>query len=712
VASRRRSGVYYSLRVRPAYLAISRPLDPVLAGVVGGVAVAGLEIAAVGGGVFLAATLIALFASVGAVIGAVLALTGWWVDRRDWSGWRAAFAHALPTVLVLVPVARSLFDGAFAQTLPGAQVAPFVLPLVGLAGIAVAIRLGCAWYGDASVARRASLVVALVSAVVVVAWVNRTVHRSGYPDVHAALTVVALVLATIAVRVPLGLGDLPGLGRVALGLALVAAAVPAFAWGLGSANDRRDLASSDDARHLVRILRAFVDLDGDGHARVLGGGDCDDRSSARHPGARDLPGNGVDEDCDGSDAIAARAPALERAASDAAAALAARTRDMNIVLVSVDTLRADLLAAGAPARADLPRVAALLDGSVSFPRAFAPAAGTDLAVATLLTGRVDPFQRVPTTLLEALRASGRLTHAILPREVLRYAGETLITRGLDSVDRVVTDGKTRDVGDTVSAGVTTDRALGFLDRVGDHPFALWAHYFDVHEHRQLAVPPEMLAAVPDRGDGELGRRYRALARHVDTEIGRLLDELDRRGLADRTIVVFLSDHGESLGEDDRLPDNHGLVVYGALTRIPLAFRVPGVAAAEALEPVGILDVAPTLLALVGATGAMTEVDGIALVEDLAGTGPARRDRVLAINEQEQWGVVDWPWKLIVRPSDNLVELYRIDSDPAEKTDLAAAEPERVRTLRARYGQLPAVSLDRSAAGRQWRERQARPLRPR
>jgi hypothetical protein len=683
--------------VRPAYLASSHPLDPVLAGVLGGVAVAGLEIAVVGGGVFLAATLVALFAAGGAAIGAALALTTSWARRSGWSGWRAAFAHAAPALLVLVPVGRSLFDGALASTLPGAAAGPYLVPVIGVVAVAVAIRVGSAWYGDGGPLRRGTLLAALVVAVVVVAWLNRSVHRSGYPDLHAAMTVIALILAAVAIRVPLGLGDLPGLGRLVLVLAIIAALVPALAWGLASPDDRRRLATGDDGRHLVRIARAFVDLDSDGYARILGGGDCDDRSGARHPGARDIPGNGVDEDCDGVDAVPPPVRAVDPGqVSAAAAALTARTEGMNLLLISVDTLRADLLAPGAAARADLPRLAGLLDQSVYFSRAFAPAAGTDLAVATLLTGRIDPFQRVAVTLLEALRGTGRATHAILPREVLRYAGETLLTRGLDSVDRIVTDGRVRDVGDTVSAGMTTDRAVGFLDRAGDRPFALWAHYFDVHEHRQLQVSASMLAAVPERGDGDLGRRYRALAHHVDAEIGRLLDDVARRGLA----------------EDPRLPDNHGLVVYGALTRIPLAFRVPGATPAEAVEPVGILDIAPTLLALFGAGDRLEDVDGIALVEDLAGSAPPRRDRVLVINEQEQWAVVDWPWKLIVRPSDNLVELYRIDSDPGEHRDLAAAEPDRVRALRSRYGQLPAVSLDRSAAGRQWRERQARPPRRR
>jgi arylsulfatase A-like enzyme len=326
-----------------------------------------------------------------------------------------------------------------------------------------------------------------------------------------------------------------------------------------------------------------------------------------------------------------------------------------------------------------------------------------------VTGRWNPFQPLDRTLIEAMRDSGRATGVVFPREVLRYVPEPLLTRGADQVVRLITDGAKRDVGDRITAAESTDRLLELMTTFQGKSFFLWAHYFDAHEHKQIEIPAEMLAAVQP-GDSETAHRYRALLKGVDTELGRLLGELETRGLAGSTIVVLYSDHGESLGEDPRLPDNHGLVVYSALTRVPIALRIPGVAPRAELEPAALVDLAPTLLGLIGKTDAIAPLDGVDLLPNLLGAPePLRRhDRALVMNEQDQWGVVMWPWKLMVRPKENLTELYDLAADPGETIDLAADEPELVRELRSRYGEFPTVPLDRTRAGRKWREAQARP----
>jgi arylsulfatase A-like enzyme len=393
-------------------------------------------------------------------------------------------------------------------------------------------------------------------------------------------------------------------------------------------------------------------------------------------------------------------------------ALLERTQDMSIVLITVDALRYDVLAPDAPHRDDFPRLTRLLDDSVWFTRAFAPAAGTDVSLSTLLTGRLDPFQPIATTLPEALRAADRRTYAAIPHEVARYVGDTLLRRGVDHLTVVETDWAATDIGDHVSAGTTTQAGLRALaDAAGSQSF-VWLHYFDVHEHHQIKVTPAMLAAVHDTG-GPKARPYRALLAEIDREVGRLLDDLVARELADSTIIVFASDHGEALGEDPRLGETHGRYLYPPLVRIPFAVHVPGVAPGQRGDLVSLVDLTPTLLALIGAGDAIAPLDGVDLVPALLDAPAALRprDRALVLHEELQWSVIAWPHQLLVRPAENLVELYDLDRDPGAHGNLAEALPDVVTRLKARYAEAPVVRVDRTPAGRAWREQQAQ-RRPR
>jgi hypothetical protein len=375
---------------------------------------------------------------------------------------------------------------------------------------------------------------------------------------------------------------------------------------------------------------------------------------------------------------------------------------MNVLVITVDALRFDLLAPDAANRDDFPNLTKLLDESAWFTHAIAPASGTDVSLSTLITGRLDPFQQVTTTLPEAVRSVGRHTWAAIPVEVTRYVGDTLLARGIEHFVPVHTDWAVADVGDHVSAPTTGLEGRRALDAAAGAPWLIWLHFFDVHEHHQIDVPKQLLAQV-HAGPTQVITKYRALLRAIDDEVGKVLRKTD----LDHTIVVFLSDHGEALGVDPRFLDTHGQVAYGPLVRVPFALRVPGVKPGVRTDLVSLVDVAPTLLDLLGAPTAMT-TDGVDLTPALFGE-PLPPGRAVVVHEEQQWSVVEWPYQLLVKPADNLVELYDLDQDPGEHTDLAAAHPDVVTRLRARYGEVPVVVVDRTPNGRVFRERQAQPL---
>lgn len=665
----------------------------------------------------IALAIVPMFAATGLVAGSVIAGVERLVHGRPPAV--VALALAAPSLLATVPMGAVLFRGAYAQTLPMASVLPYLVPLVAWLGTAVAVWIGRR-LAAGDLGARAIVILAVAGLLGAMVFVERRVLRTGYLEVQEATVVIVIALAGICVRVARRARPSPYIGAVLAALVIGCTVASATA-GLDRAEDRRVLANrGDHGKDLVRLWRRIFDFDRDGVSAVFGGGDCDDGDAARHPGAIDTPSDGIDQDCDGVDAAAPAAASAPPQAVDLAAwrdgadvqQLLGNTQGMNVLLITVDALRFDPLAPGAPHRGDFPNLVKLLDGSVLFTRAVSPAAGTDVSLSTLLTGRYDPFQPVARTLPEAIQATGRRTTVALPREVTRHVGEVIFHRGFDTLRPVYTDWDTSDVGDHISAGSTTSEGLRAIDKAAGKPFFVWLHYFDVHEHHQIKVGADLKRNVSDGGSAKW-HRYRALLWAVDRSLGRLFDELATRGLADNTIVVFASDHGESLDGDPRMTETHGQVAYGPLVRIPIAFRVPGAQPGVRTDPVSLVDIAPTLLSLLGIPRDRMTLDGYDLVPALL-DGPAAlrppADRALVVHEEHQWSVVVWPHQLVVRPADDLVELYDLESDPLARQDLAGRHPDITQRLRARKAEVPAVKIDRTAAGRAWREQQARPPR--
>lgn len=707
----------------PAHIGRSIAADPLGAAIAGGTCIGLVEIVALGvPGASVSLVVLALFVALGAAAGVVVMLQELAIARLRWTGIRADLVRGAGSLIVLIPVGGSLFEGGYAATLPGASTGHIWVPVVCYAALVGVLHVGRRW------GVRGTLGAALGAFVVITEWANRSLYTSLYPDLHLLLVVASVVAAGLFIATVAGPAARPVarrplyIARGAVAAIVALCLVLGVHYGLSASSERWVIATEGNhARHLVRVVRTAGDSDGDGFSRLLGGGDCDDGAADVNPGAPDVPGNGRDEDCDGADAepIAAVSPEVvkKRAATLAqwraepeTAALFARTAGMNVLVVSIDALRADLLADTAANRLAFPNLFRLLGDSARFGRAFAPSSGTDVSMSAFVTGRHDPFARIPTTVIEALAGVGYTTHGVTAREVLRWAPRTLLTRGLDSHDVVVNDEAQENIGSRITADETTERSLAYVDsRTTDAPFFLWSHYFDVHEHSQLDVSDELLAEVQGGEDmSVVERRYRALAQVTDQQIGRLIDGLVARGVYDRTIVVLFSDHGESLGEDPRLPDRHGLFVYNALTHIPLAIRIPGLPGLDSEYPVSLVDLMPTLCELTGAQ-LPDGADGLSLVPHVVTGAPVElldANRVLVVHDSEQWGVVQWPYKLMVRPADNLIELYDLATDFAETTNLAVDMPQRVRELKQHYAAFPPVSFDRTRKGRQWRERQA------
>ncbi len=392
-----------------------------------------------------------------------------------------------------------------------------------------------------------------------------------------------------------------------------------------------------------------------------------------------------------------------------------------VVLITIDTLRADHVGPRAGAESLTPALDALARDGVAYDDAITNCVVTRCAHVSLFTGRYPWGHGVldnstPYTgdsLPQRLRSLGVATGAVvssLPAKGL-LPGFDWSHEGFDAAEAGRTTYPVK------RPEQTTRAAARFLETRSTGPFLLWVHYFPPHGPY---TPPEPLLrgleapagarlqvskrnyekgripayqALPEVFDsGEYRRRYAAHVRYVDSFVGRLLDRLREEQLYDDTLIIATSDHGESLGEHG-FYFQHGNLAYEEQARIPLIVKWPGRrhAGARIPAPVELVDVAPTVAAFLGLQD--FAADGVILPDP--GATRARR-RFSQSNDAELVAVYDGPLKLIWKrgptaytdPDYPALELFRLRQDAGETRNLAAAEPEAagrlLAELRRRY----------------------------
>jgi choline-sulfatase len=353
----------------------------------------------------------------------------------------------------------------------------------------------------------------------------------------------------------------------------------------------------------------------------------------------------------------------------------------SVLLVSVDTLRADRLGSYGYTAATTPVLDRLAARGLRFAQAATVAPLTLPAHTSLLSGTFPTFHGVRdngsfyvddtiTTLPEVLQTRGYRTGGFVGAFVLdrrwglaqgfdHYFDEFDLSRydmtaGIDAAQRPGSE--------------VVDHALAWLAQDRKRPFFMWVHLYDPHSPY---TPPEPYrsqfpATMQGAYDGEVAA--------TDAQIGRLLDSLQSTDRLDNTIIVVVGDHGESLGEHGE--QQHGFFVYDASVHIPLIVAGPAVPTGTVSEQVRIVDVMPTILELTGAD-IPPAVQGVSLLP-LARGEPLD---LLAFSEtwypryhygwSELTAVKDGRYKFIAAPRR---ELYDTQVDPGETTDLSASNP--------------------------------------
>lgn len=618
--------------------------------------------------------------------------------------------------VALVPALAGLAIPAYRLTRWIAKVIPAIGPMSRVAMLLVAA------------------VVAIVSAALFImfAQLDAAALKLTRMFILLALPVGAFVLGVLAFG-PLAKvrEGIPASARVGAAAAGAIAAVLAIAVGLPGTPSNEVKSAVIDQSYLgsmaIPQLRKMIDHDGDGVSAFFGGPDCDDNDAHVYPGAPEM-----ENDCDARDADVKPvtnpgsgsnpAPVAHDAgvaASDAGPPVPTPVTAMadNVLIIFVDTLRYDHLGFAGYKREDkslTPRIDAFAKDAVVFKHAYSQAPNTPRSVPSFMSSKFPSqihfdkqFKSYATVLddndlmFETLKAGGFATfgessHFYFCDEKNRPGDcdhpnpkHSNVNQGVDVWD----NSKSLDLAGSnhdISGPRIVKKTITKLDELADKKtkFAMMVHLFDPHStymtHDKFTYKG---------GKGALMEKYDYEVAFEDEQIGEILDALDKNGLAKTTAVVLMADHGEAFGEHVVYGEAdyfHGDTVYNELVHVPLVFRLPGKPGCEREDVVQLVDLAPTVAAIAGLPPAQSWV-GRSLTPAMACGSASTLSPQPAYSEllpEPMWDhagrsmvTADGKHQIYNRSSDGQWELYDLEADPLEKTNVMESQPDLGKKLK-------------------------------
>lgn len=353
---------------------------------------------------------------------------------------------------------------------------------------------------------------------------------------------------------------------------------------------------------------------------------------------------------------------------------------MNVLLLSIDSLRADMPWAGYP-RPIAPRLTELEKKSVGYTHAYSISSYTSMSLGGLLGGKIPSGMKrngfffgkyADDNLMfpELLKKAGAKTISAHAHNYFSSAGfeqgfdKWEIVPGIifkNETDINVTSPKHEEIAERLLSDPALDTT----------PFFAWFHFLDPHDqyvsHEKDGIPPY---------GKTLRDRYDAEVLYTDQHLGKLLDFIAKKPWAANTAIIVTADHGEAFGEHKMF--SHGFELWENLVRVPMFFVVPGVAPKHVDTPRSAIDLAPTILELMG-VAPDPGFEGKSLVPELTGkvAQPEERDVVIDLpmtsDNDKRRAIVRGSQKIIAFGKDEALRLYDLAKDPEENSPVTRGE---------------------------------------